>query len=79
MNKLENYANSFATKQREVNILSKSVSIANSLFRYAKADYVEVLLTREEVLDAKMELVETKLRQLQAKVEIYRALGGGWQ
>lgn len=77
--KLENYANSFGTKQREVAILNESVNVANSLFRYAKADYVEVLLTQEEVLDAKMELVETKLQQLQAKVEIYRALGGGWR
>lgn len=79
LTKLDNYANSFATKQREVDILSESVNIANTLFRYAKADYVEVLLTQEEVLDAKMELVETKLQQLQAKVEIYRALGGGWR
>ena len=79
LTKLENYSNSFATKQREVDILGESVNIANSLFRYAKADYVEVLLTQEEVLDAKMELVETKLLQLQAKVQIYRALGGGWQ
>ncbi len=79
LNKLENYANSFTVKRREVDILSESVNIANSLFRYAKADYVEVLLTQEEVLEAKMELVETKLQQLQAKVEIYRALGGGWQ
>ena len=79
LNKLENYATSFATKQREVDILGESVNIANSLFRYAKADYVEVLLTQEEVLDAKMELVEIKLQQLQAKVQIYRALGGGWQ
>lgn len=77
--KLENYTNSLASKQREVEILSESVKIANSLFRYAKANYVEVLLTQEEVLEAKMELVETKLQQLQAKVEIYRALGGGWQ
>jgi multidrug efflux system outer membrane protein len=58
LTKLENYANSFSTKQREVDILNESVRIANSLFRYAKADYVEVLLTQEEVLDAKMELVE---------------------
>lgn len=79
LSRLENYAKSFATKQREVDRLSESVKIANNLFRYAKADYVEVLLTQEEVLDAKMELVETKLQQLQAKVEIYRALGGGWQ
>lgn len=77
--KLDNYANSFGTKQREVNLLSESVKIANSLFKYAKADYVEVLLTQEEVLDAKMELVEAKLQQLQAKVDIYRSLGGGWK
>lgn len=79
LSKLENYANSLITKQREVDILSESVNIANNLFRYAKADYVEVLLTQEEVLDAKMELVETKLQQLLAKVGIYRALGGGWR
>lgn len=77
--KMENYASSYQTKAGEVDILNESVSIANSLFRYAKADYVEVLLTQEEALEAKMELVETKLQQLEAKVEIYRALGGGWQ
>ncbi|MBR9923128.1 MAG: TolC family protein [Bacteroidetes bacterium] len=77
--KLDNYANSFATKQKEVDILNESVRIANSLFRYAKADYVEVLLTQEEALDAKMELVEIKLQQIGAKVEVYRALGGGWK
>lgn len=77
--KLDNYAKSYSSKQKEVNLLNESVIIANSLFKYAKADYVEVLLTQEEVLDAKMELVETKLQQLQAKVDIYRSLGGGWR
>lgn len=78
LNKLSNYSSSLDTKAKEVAILTESVRIANSLYRNARADYVEVLLTQEEVLDAKMELVETKLSQLQAKVNIYRALGGGW-
>lgn len=79
LNKLENYTNSLATKQQEVSLLMESVRIANSLFQYAKADYVEVLLTQQEALDAKMELVETKLQQMKSKVDIYRALGGGWR
>lgn len=78
MNKLENYSESLDTKSREVEVLMQSVDVADNLFQFAKADYVEVLLTQEEVLDAQMELVETKLKQLQAKVHLYRALGGGW-
>lgn len=39
---------------------------------------MEVLLTQREALESKMELVEMKLQQLQAKVGIYRSLGGGW-
>lgn len=77
--KLDNYSSSLITKANEVNVLEESVSIANDLFRYAKADYVEVLLTQEEVLDAEMELVEIKLKQVNSKVQLYRALGGGWQ
>jgi outer membrane protein TolC len=36
------------------------------------------LLTQREALDSRIELIETKLKQLKAKVNIYRALGGGW-
>lgn len=77
--RLENFSKSFATKSREVEVLNESVNIANNLFQYAKADYVEVLLTQEEVLDAQMELVEIQLEQILAKVHVYEALGGGWQ
>lgn len=77
--KLDNYTNSCATKSQEVSMLNQSVEIANNLFLYAKADYLDVLLTQEESLDAQMELVETKLQQLQARVQLYAALGGGWR
>lgn len=78
MAKMENYSNSYSTKLEEVKVLEASVVIANDLFQYAKADYIEVLLTQEEVLDAEMELVETKLQQVNTKLQLYRALGGGW-
>jgi outer membrane protein, multidrug efflux system len=75
---VSNTANSYKTKSREVEILMQSVTIANSLFTSARADYLEVLLTQREALESKMELVEIKIKQMNAKVNIYRALGGGW-
>lgn len=78
LNKVDNFSQSFETKNKEVNILNNSISIANILFNSAKADYTEVLLTQREALEAKMDLIEIKSRQLSAKVNIYRALGGGW-
>jgi outer membrane protein, multidrug efflux system len=59
-------------------ILGNSVTISNSLFRSARADYVEVLLTQREALESRIDLTEIRLQQLLAKVTIYKALGGGW-
>ncbi len=60
-------------------ILNQSVGIAGNLFNSARADYAEVLLTQREALEARKDLIEVKLRQLQARVGLYRALGGGWR
>ncbi|MBY0403533.1 MAG: TolC family protein [Cyanobacteria bacterium] len=79
MSKIKNLQQSFDTKQREVLILNDSVGIANNLFKYAKADYIEVLLTQEEKLLAQKELVEMKMNLIGSKVDLYRALGGGWR
>jgi outer membrane protein TolC len=75
----ENFVKSFETKQKEVDILSNSVEIANSLYRSARADYMEILLTQREMLDEKIELVEIRTKVLMTKVNRYRALGGGWR
>jgi outer membrane protein, multidrug efflux system len=75
---IQNFAKSYETKSKEVEILMQSIVTANSLFRSARADYLEILLTQREALESKMELIEIKQRQLNSKVNIYRALGGGW-
>jgi outer membrane protein, multidrug efflux system len=69
----------FDTKKREVVLLEESIVIANSLFKYAKATYVEVLLTQEEKLNAEKELVQVKMNLVGSRVNLYRALGGGWR
>lgn len=69
----------YAFKKEEVDALNKSIEVANDLFKSARADYLEVLITQRDVLDAKLELIETKKQQLNAVVNVYKALGGGWK
>ena len=69
----------FDTKKREVVLLEESISTANMLFKYAKATYIEVLLVQEEKLNAERELVEVKMNLVGSRVDLYRALGGGWR
>jgi NodT family efflux transporter outer membrane factor (OMF) lipoprotein len=75
---VDNVEKSYQTKNREVEILTQSITISNSLFASARADYLEVLLVQREALESRMDLVEIKMKRMNAKVNFYRALGGGW-
>ena len=78
LSRINNFNQSFETKAKEVEILTKSIDISNSLFSAARADYLEVLTTQRESLESRIDLVEIKLKQMEAKVNVYKALGGGW-
>jgi outer membrane protein, multidrug efflux system len=75
----QNYSQSFEVKTKQVDILNRSIDISESLFKSARADYTEVLLTQREALEAKMELTEIKKKQINATINLYKALGGGWR
>lgn len=79
VSKISNLEKSYNLRSKQVEALTFSVSISNELFRSARADYMEVLLTQRDALESKFDLVETKMAQLNAMVNIYRALGGGWE
>ncbi len=76
---IDNYRKSYNTKASEVSILTQSITVSENLFRSARADYMEVLLTQREALETRMELIEIKKKQLNAEINIYKALGGGWR
>lgn len=74
-----NLEKSYELQVQQVEKLSQAVDVSNVLFQSARADYMEVLLTRRDSLDAQLELIETRLRQFLALVNMYQALGGGWR
>jgi outer membrane protein, multidrug efflux system len=69
----------FDFKTSETNSLSQSIGIAEELFRTGRATYLEVLFAQQQTLKTKLELIETKKRQLLTTVNLYKALGGGWR
>jgi len=77
--KISNLRSSYDLKSKQVQALSRSIDISNDLFKSARADYMEVLLTQRDALEAKFELIETKKQQMNTMVNIYQALGGGWR
>lgn len=76
---IDNLNKIYTFKQSQVEALVDSVGISQILFKAARVDYVEALLTRRESLEAQVQLVEVKQQQLTAYIDLYRALGGGWK
>ncbi|MBS1488459.1 MAG: TolC family protein [Bacteroidetes bacterium] len=75
---INNMKKSYEKRANQVQTLTESIAISTKLFKSARADYMEVLFTQRDALDSKFELIETKKMQMNAMVNIYQALGGGW-
>jgi len=76
---ISNLEKRYVLKAEEVQALSRSIDISGDLFKSARADYLEVLMTQRDALAARLELIETKKLQLGLVASIYRDLGGGWK
>ena len=79
LSNVSNLEKRFEIKSKQVEALNSAISVSNELFKSARADYLEVLMTQRDVLDAKLELLEIKREQLSAGIQVYRDLGGGWK
>ncbi len=79
LSNIENLEKSYGLKSQQVNSLNKAIDFSNDLFKSARVDYFEVLMTQRDALESKLDLVETKKEQMNAVVHVYRDLGGGWK
>lgn len=79
LSNISNLEKSYDLKSKQVDALTRSIEVSNDLFKSARADYFEVLMTQRDALESKLELIETKKQQMNAVVNIYRNLGGGWK
>lgn len=66
-------------KQQEFEAYDLATSYSEELLNSGYANYLEVLTARENALNARLELINIRLDELSAVVNLYQALGGGWQ
>ena len=65
--------------QKEFDAYNLATSYSEELLDNGIANYLEVLNAQENALNSSLNLINTKNNQLQAIVDLYEALGGGWR
>jgi len=68
-----------ALAKQRTDTLSAAVGNSQLLFRNDMANYLEVITAQQTALDAQLSLAFIQRAELNAHVELYRALGGGWK
>jgi outer membrane protein TolC len=76
---IEQLKEMFNAKEIEAGTLKMSIETATDLFKTGRANYLDILLSRQNALRANMELIDIKKQQFISTVNLYRALGGGWR
>lgn len=78
-NNVKNTKEMYSLKKQEVDLLKNAIITSSELFNVGKAGYLEVFLSQQTALKSQIELLNHKKQQNIAVVNLYKALGGGWQ
>ncbi|WP_053990775.1 efflux transporter outer membrane subunit [Mangrovimonas sp. TPBH4] len=69
----------YVFRQNEVEALRQAESNSEELLNNGFGTYLDLLTARESALSAELNVINSKLQQLQTVVTLYEALGGGWK
>lgn len=68
-----------AEQARAVKAYEQAVQLSMQRYTDGKAAYFEVLEAQQQLFPAENSLARTELNQLLVVVQLYKALGGGWE
>ena len=66
-------------KKKEMEAYKNSVEYSQELVNYGLANYLEVINASVNQLNAELNISNAEYSKLDAGIELYRALGGGWR
>lgn len=67
-----------AEQEKEVRAYREAVAVARDRYRAGEASYYELLQVQQELFPAESALALTRRDELVSIVQLYKALGGGW-
>jgi multidrug efflux system outer membrane protein len=65
-------------QQTQAHALRRALQLAERRYTSGVASYVEVLDAQRSLFDAELSLSRARLQELEAAVQLYRAIGGSW-
>lgn len=67
-------------RAEQIGNLEKAVDYTMELLKYTSTtNYIDVLTSEVNLLSARLNDVNDRLQQMQAMIDLYRSLGGGWK
>ena len=69
----------YTGQNQAVQAYEVAVEISRDRYIYGKATYFDVIDAQEQLFAAENALAQTRRDQFLAVVQLYKALGGGWQ
>lgn len=69
----------YTFRQQEVQALRRAEINSEALLQNGFGTFLDLLTARQNALNAELNAIDNRQQQFQAIIELYRALGGGWQ
>lgn len=79
LSNIKNLQDINALKKQQSEALKQSVDVSNELYKSARATYLEVLIAQQSALQSNLELINVTKQQRISRINLYKALGGGWR
>lgn len=74
----KSYKEEWMARNKQVKAARKNLELSNARYYDGYVSYLEVLDVQRNLFDAELSLSQLSQQQLTAMVELYKALGGGW-
>lgn len=75
---INNFNKAYELKNQEVDVLNYAITTSFDLFINGRMSYLEIIYLRRNALQAKLELINVRKFQFFSIVNLYKAIGGGW-